>query len=502
MKILLVYPRYPDTFWSFRHALKFISKPASFPPLGLLTVASMLPSEWEKRLIDINVRPLKDEALQWADYVFISAMTVQRQSTQEVIDRCKKLGVKTVAGGPLFTADPDAFDDVDHLVINEAEVTFPPFLADLQKGCARHLYTSPEWPDLKETPIPLWEIVDMKDYASMNIQYSRGCPFNCEFCDIIVLNGRVPRTKAKDQIVAELTSLYDHGWRDSVFFVDDNFIGHRKKLKAEILPTIVEWMKERDFPFPLVTEASIDLSDDEELMRLMVQSGFGMVFVGIETPHEESLVECSKLQNRNRDLVASVQKIQQHGMQVMGGFIVGFDQDPPSIFERQISFIQNSGIVTAMVGLLNAPRGTRLYQRLSKEKRLLTDITGDNTDCSINFVPKMGYETLIDGYRNIMKTIYAPRHYYKRIRTFFREYRPANKTSIPFSFPYLKAFLKSLWLLGIQGKERFQYWRLLASTLFKRPRSIALAVTLAIYGFHFRQVFKELVRVPSERGIF
>ncbi|MCJ7665039.1 MAG: B12-binding domain-containing radical SAM protein [Desulfobacterales bacterium] len=284
MNILLVYPRYPDTFWSFRHALKFISTPASFPPLGLVTVAAMLPKEWEKKLIDMNVKPLKDEAIRWADYVFISAMAVQQESAQEVIDRCKKLGVKTVAGGPLFTANPDAFDNVDHLVLNEAEVTVPRFLADLQKGAAQHIYTTPEWPDLKETPIPLWGLLKMKDYASMNIQYSRGCPFNCEFCDIIVLNGRVPRTKTKEQVLAELTSLYDHGWRYSVFFVDDNFIGHRKKLKTEILPAIIAWMEERKHPFSLVTETSIDLADDEELMHLMVQAGFDMVFVGIETP--------------------------------------------------------------------------------------------------------------------------------------------------------------------------------------------------------------------------
>jgi radical SAM superfamily enzyme YgiQ (UPF0313 family) len=501
MNILLIYPRYPDTFWSFRHALKFISTPASFPPLGLLTVAAMLPKEWEKRLIDMNVKTLKDEAIRWADYVFISAMAVQKESAQEVIDRCKKLGVKTVAGGPLFTADPDAFAGVDHLVLNEAEVTFPRFLADLQKGTAQHIYTTTEWPDLKETPIPLWGLLKMKNYASMNIQYSRGCPFNCEFCDIIVLNGRVPRTKSKEQVLAELTSLYDHGWKHSVFFVDDNFIGNRKKLKAEILPAIIAWMKERKHPFSLVTETSIDLSDDEELMHLMVQAGFDEIFVGIETPHEESLAGCSKLQNRNRDLVASVQKIQQHGMQVMGGFIVGFDQDPPSIFERQINFIQKSGIVTAMVGLLNAPRGTRLYNRLHKENRLLHDITGDNTDSSINFVPKMGHDALLDGYRKIMKTIYSPKHYYKRIRTFFREYKPLSHRSARFRFSHLKAFVKTFWLLGIQGRERFHYWRLLASTLLKRPRSISLAVTLAIYGFHFRRVFKELVRAPRKRGI-
>ncbi|HEX9949017.1 MAG TPA: DUF4070 domain-containing protein [Thermodesulfobacteriota bacterium] len=501
MNILLVYPRYPDTFWSFKHALKFMSTPASFPPLGLLTVAAMLPKEWEKRLIDMNVRPLKDEAIRWADYVFISAMAVQKESAQEVIERCKRLGTKTVVGGPLFTADPEAFDGVDHLILNEAEVTFPRFLADLQKGTAQHLYTTPDWPDLHGTPIPLWGLLNMKDYASMNIQYSRGCPFNCEFCDIIVLNGRVPRTKGMEQIVAELASLYDHGWRGPLFFVDDNFIGHRKKLKAEILPAIIAWQKERKYPFSLLTETSIDLSDDEELMGLMVQAGFDLVFVGIETPHEESLVECSKFQNSNRDLVASVQKIQQNGMQVMGGFIVGFDQDPPSIFDRQISFIQKSGIVTAMVGLLNAPRGTRLYKRLHKENRLLHDMTGNNTDCSINFVPKMGYETLVDGYRKIMKTIYAPKHYYKRIRTFLREFRPLHKRRVYFSAPHIKAFLKSLWLLGVQGRERFQYWRLLASTLIRRPRSIQLAVTFAIYGFHFRRVFKELVRVPREKGI-
>ncbi len=501
MNILLVYPRYPDTFWSFRHALKFISKKASFPPLGLLTVAAMLPREWEKRLIDMNVRPLKDEALQWADYVFISAMAVQRESAQEVINRCKKLGVTIVAGGPLFTAAPEEFDDVDHLVLNEAEKTLPPFVEDLRKESPRHCYTTREWPDLKETPIPLWGLVDMKDYASMNIQYSRGCPFNCEFCDIIVLNGRVPRTKGMGQIVAELASLYDRGWKGPVFFVDDNFIGHRKKLKAEIMPAIIEWIKERDFPFSFFTEASIDLSDDEELMRLMVEAGFDTVFVGIETPHEESLTECSKLQNKNRDLVASVKKIQQHGLQVTGGFIVGFDSDPPSIFERQINFIQKSGIVTAMVGLLNAPRGTPLYKRLDKENRLVHGITGDNTDCSINFVPKMGYETLVAGYEKVVKTIYAPRPYYKRIRTFFREYRPSGQQTPPLNFFYLKAFLKSVWLLGIRGRERFQYWRLLVSTLIKRPQSINLAVTLAIYGFHFRKVFNALVRVPSERGI-
>ena len=249
MKILLIYPKYPDTFWSFKHALKFISKKASFPPLGLLTVASMLPKEWEKKLIDMNVSALTEEDLEWADYVFISAMVVQKKSAIEVIKRCKKLGIKIVAGGPLFTTGYEEFEDIDHFVLNEAESTLPSFLDDLKNGCAQHIYTSNEWPDLRETPCPQWDLIDMKKYASMSIQYSRGCPFNCEFCDIIVLNGHKPRTKSKDQILGELEALYKQGWRGGVFFVDDNFIGNKKRLKTEILPALIDWMKQKKYPF-------------------------------------------------------------------------------------------------------------------------------------------------------------------------------------------------------------------------------------------------------------
>jgi len=359
MKILLVYPKYPDTFWSLKHALKFISKRATHPPLGLLTVAALLPKEWSKKLVDMNVTPLGDRDIEWADLVFVSAMSIQKASVEEVIGRCKRLGVAVVAGGPLFTTDHEGFKGIDHLVLNEAEVTLPLFLRDLENGRAKRLYTSREFPDLERTPIPLWELIDMKKYATMSIQYSRGCPFNCEFCDISVLYGRKVRTKNKDRLLAELESLYAHGWRGDVFFVDDNFIGNRRALKAEILPAIIEWMENRKYPFCFNTEASVDLSDDERLMQLMVNAGFISVFVGIETPNEESLAECNKVQNKNRDLIGSVKKLQRSGLYVTGGFIVGFDNDPPSIFERLIAFIQESGIVTAMVGLLNAPRGLR-----------------------------------------------------------------------------------------------------------------------------------------------
>jgi len=498
LKILLVYPHYPDTFWSFRHALKIISKKAAHPPLGLLTVAAMLPDEWEKKLVDVNVSPLKDKDIKWADYVFISAMVVQRDSVKEVIARCRELGTSTVAGGPLFTTEHEEFEDIDHLVLGEAEITLSPFLEDLEEGCARHIYTSSERPDITETPIPLWSLIDMKKYGSMNIQYSRGCPHNCEFCDIIILNGHKPRTKDKDQILAEMEALYRQGWRGSLFIVDDNFIGNKKKLKAEILPAMMEWMEERKYPFPLFTEVSINLADDEQLMQLMVKAGFNRVFVGIETPNEESLVECNKYTNINRDLVASVKKIQNNGFEVQGGFIVGFDSDPISIFRSQINFIQNSGIVTAMVGLLNAPRGTRLYQRLKQENRLLKGFTGDNVDCSLNFIPRMNYETLINGYKNILSTIYSPKQYYERIRTFLKEFRPYQPQRVSqLRFYHIQGFIKSMWILGVWERGRKYYWGLFISTLLKRPKLFPLSMTLTVYGFHFRKVIQKLSSTPG-----
>jgi len=369
MNILMVYPMYPDTFWSFKHALKFVSKKASFPPLGLLTVAAMLPKEWNKKLIDMNVSNLNDEDILWADYVFISAMSIQSGSTDEVIQRCIKLSTKIVAGGPLFTSSSEYYQSVDYLVLNEAEITLPQFLSDLREGKPKQKYTSEDWADITTTPLPLWELISRNNYTSMNLQYSRGCPFDCDFCDITVLYGRKPRTKSREQVLTELDRLFFTKWRGPVFFVDDNFIGNKTKLKNEILPAIIEWNEKRKHPFYFNTEVSINLADDDKLMQLMVKAGFESVFVGIESPNEESLIECNKTQNRNRDLVSSVKKIQQFGLEVQGGFIVGFDNDPPTIFDKLTNFIQESGIVTAMVGLLNAPKGTKLQKRLLKEDR-------------------------------------------------------------------------------------------------------------------------------------
>jgi radical SAM superfamily enzyme YgiQ (UPF0313 family) len=488
MNILLVYPMYPDTFWSFKHALKFVSKKASFPPLGLLTVAAMLPEDWNKKLIDMNANSLEDKDILWADYVFISAMSVQSKSANEVITRCKKLNTMIVAGGPLFTSSYENYEDVDHLVLNEAEITFPQFLSDLEKGIPKHKYTSNEWADITTTPLPRWDIVPIKNYTSMNLQYSRGCPFDCDFCDITVLYGRKPRTKTKEQVIDELDTLFFTGWRGPVFFVDDNFIGNKAKLKREILPAITEWMEKRKNPFYLNTEVSINLADDEQLMQLMVKAGFEAVFVGIETPNDESLIECNKPQNRNRDLISSIKKIQHFGLEVQGGFIVGFDNDPPSIFEKLANFIQESGIVTAMVGLLNAPKGTKLQKRLEDEGRMLKDFTGNNTDFSINFIPKMDSKELLDGYQKILNKIYSPKYFYERVMRFMKTFEPKKKKVFHLNPNYILALFRSIFKLGVIGEERIYYWKLFFWSLFRKPQLFSLAILFTIYGFHFKKI--------------
>ncbi len=490
MKVLLVYPRIPDTFWSFKHALKFVSKKAAEPPLGLLTVAAMLPSGWQKRVIDLNVWALSDSDVLWADYVFLSAMSVQEKSARAIIAQCRRLGRKIVAGGPLFTSRHDEFQDVDHFVLNEAEITLPPFLRDLAESHPGPLYTTDQWADLRATPIPQWELIDLRDYAIMNLQYSRGCPFDCEFCDITVLYGRTARAKSADQVIAEMERLLQLGWRGHIFFVDDNFVGNKVRLKKELLPALIEWMERHDHPYTLSTEASINMADDEELMQLMFRAGFESVFVGIESPNDSSLLECKKTPNRHRDLLRSIHAIQHSGIQVHGGFIVGFDHDPPSIFDSLISFIRESGIVTAMVGILNVPRGSRLYQRLVQEGRLLKATSGDNTEFALNFVPRMNQEALLNGYNKVLATIYSPREYYARILRFLRSYRPLKRKSARMSLQDLFALSKSILLLGLIGKERFYYWKVFFWSLFRRPNLFPMAITHAIYGFHFRKVFE------------
>jgi radical SAM superfamily enzyme YgiQ (UPF0313 family) len=488
MKILLVNPEIPSTFWSFRHALKFIEKKSSEPPLGLLTVAAILPEDWEKRLIDMNVEKLSDTDLQWADYVFITGMHIQRDSFLNVVSRCKDLQKKVVAGGPMCTMEKEQFTHIDYLILNEAEITLPLWLEDLEKGQTKKIYESPLFPDIKKTPKPLWDLLDVNKYASMSMQYSRGCPFNCEFCSITLLNGHKPRTKSTEQFLDELTSLYDFGWRGRIFVVDDNFIGNKRKLKKDLLPALINWSEKMGYPFNFMTETSINLADDEELLKLMVKAGFDSAFIGIESPNLPSLQECGKSQNQNRDLIKSVKKLQNSGLVISGGFIVGFDNDPKNIFEQQIEFIQKSGIVTAMVGLLNAQPGTRLFDRLKSENRIEKGFMGDNMDGSINFIPKMNYKQLMKGYKKILNTIYSHKEYYKRIETFLKAYQIPGKSAVKITFQQLKALFRSFWVLGILEHGRRFFWRFIILSIIRYPKKFQIAITMAIYGFHFRRV--------------
>jgi len=491
MKILIVYPEYPVTFWSFKYALKFVNEKSNLPPLGVLTVASMLPSEWNVRLIDMNVKKLKDKDIVWADYVFISAMNIQEASARTVIDRCKKLQRKTVCGGPLFSIDTQRFDDVDHLLLYEGEISIPRFIEDLKNGEPKHIYNIEGYPDLSETPLPRWDLIDIRDYAILSVQYSRGCPFHCDFCNVVSLFGHVPRTKSSTQILSELQAIYDLGWRGAIFFVDDNFIGNKKKLKQDILPALIDWMEEKGHPFTFFTEASINMADDEELMQMMVDAGFDNVFVGIETVDEDCLAECNKSQNKNRSLLDSVKTIQQYGMQVQGGFILGFDNDKQSIFQRMPEFIQKSGIVTAMVGVLSAPTGTELYERMKRENRLINDFSGINNDSDIrndiNFMPKMGIDKLKAGYEKVIDTIYSPANYYKRVKTFLENYRPQGKHKRPLKPSDVGAFFKAYFKLGVVDKGRKEFHDLMRWAKHQNMRTYVQALTFSVYGYHFRK---------------
>lgn len=488
MNILLVYPETPFTFHSYKEALKFISKKSAEPPLGLLTVASLLPGEWNKRLVDMNVISLKDKDILWADYVFLSGMNIHRDSFERVVKRCNHLETKVVAGGPLVTTEQKSILGVDHFILNEAEATLPGFIDDLKAGHPKGVYASPDYPDITSTPVPMWELLDFDSYASMSVQYSRGCPFNCEFCSITMLNGRKPRTKDSGQFVRELEALYEAGWRGGVFIVDDNFIGNRAKLKSELLPALIEWGGTKKHPFSYSTEVSINLVDDEELVELMVDAGFTSTFIGIETPNQESLMECGKSQNLERDLLDSVKKLQRKGLMVSAGFIVGFDHDPPDIFERQIRFIQKSGIVSAMVGLLNVPTGTRLFKRMKSEKRLLSTTSGNNMDGSLNFIPKMKYQKLVKGYKKILDSIYSQKGYYERVKIFLKEYQPRVTRIKKIKPRDIIALWKAVWKLGVVERGKRYFWKLFFLSLFKYPKKFATGITLAVYGYHFRRI--------------
>src|SRR5262245_36571466 len=488
MKTLLVYPEFPDTYWSFRHALSFEGKRSAYPPLSLLTVSAMLPDAWERRLVDMNIQPLKPSDIKWADVVFASAMLVQKDSLRRVVELCKAEGKRVVIGGPYVTTSAERLPQADHIFLGEAETTLAEFVRDLERGAPKRIYQAAERPALSATPTPDFHLADIRRYSAMPVQYSRGCPFQCEFCDIIEIYGRVPRTKSNEQVLAELDALLRVGWRGTVFIVDDNFIGNKRNVKR-LLPVLADWSERHDRPFYFLTEASVNLAEDDELLDGMRRANFRRVFLGIETPIKESLKEAQKGQNLRRDILDSVRKIQSYGMEVMAGFIVGFDSDPDDIFERQIEFIRESAIPLAMVGLLTALPDTQLWRRLEREGRLLLESTGNNTDCSLNSVPKMDSARLIEGYKSIMRSIYSPSEYYQRALDCLERVVTTAPESTYYGFAGdALAFFRIMLTLGLRDRERGEFWRYLRRVGAGHREKFAEAMRLAALGYHFRKL--------------
>jgi radical SAM superfamily enzyme YgiQ (UPF0313 family) len=497
--VLLVYPEFPPSYWGFKFALDFIGKKSSMPPLGLLTVAGMFPPEYRLNVVDLNVRPLTDADLDWADLVFTSTMVVQRDSLTEVIERCNRSRVPIVAGGPHPTSFHDEIEGADHFVLDEVEEILPEFLQDLKNGTAKKIYRAEKKPDVTTTPPPRYDLIHLRDYGSMALQFSRGCPFDCEFCDITKLFGRVPRTKTNEQILAEFDLLYNLGWRGALFLVDDNFIGNKRDA-MRLLPDVARWQREKNYPFSLFTEASVNLARLDPLMDSMVESGFSMVFLGIETPNPEALLKTKKAQNTKKGeddyLLSAVRTIQRKGMEVMGGFILGLDGDREDSFDAQIQFIQEAGVPMAMMGLLTALRGTNLYKRLQSEGRLLEESTGNNDSVTLNFIPEMDPKILLEGYKRVLSTIYDPglKNYFERCLTMLRHLRPSDHSVRSVGKAELVAFAKSLsrQLFSRQGPA---YVRFLTRVLRDHPRMFPEAGRLAVMGYHFEKITSQHVAI-------
>ncbi|MBU2513126.1 DUF4070 domain-containing protein [bacterium] len=498
--ILLVYPEVPqNTYWSFHYSLKFINKKSAMPPLGLITIASLFTDSYDLKLIDMNITPLTDDHLEWADAVFLSAMIVQKQSFAETVERCNLFQVPVIAGGPYPTSSYQEINGIDHFVLGEVENTLLDFLDRFQKGTAPHITLPPPFPNLAITPVPRFDLLDLSAYSSMSIQYSRGCPFKCEFCDIWSVYGNKPRLKPAASIVNELDALFRNGWKGAVFVVDDNFIGNKNRVKKDLLPQLFTWQKKHHYPFRFFTEASINLAEDSDLLSAMKLAGFNEVFIGIETPSEEALLETGKTQNTRLNLYQSVSTIQSHGIGVMAGFIIGFDSDSPDIADRQIEFIQKAGIPQAMIGLLEALPGTKLFKRLSKEGRLLTASQGNNTHkMATNFVTKMGKQTLANVYEKILSTIYDVnlKNYFQRCNRLLDAVGNAPFFQRKITLADFRSFLKSLFFQPFTSYG-FQYLRFLGRNVIKNRQTFGEAVRFAIIGHHFHVITRESLKTEK-----
>ncbi len=493
---LLVYPETPDTYWSYKHAISFVGKKALMPPLGLATIAAMIPERYSVRLVDMNVEPLTDDDLKSADLVLLSAMLVQKTSFQEVVARCNRVGVPVAAGGPYPTSCPDEMSAVDFLVLNEGETTFPRFLDDWLAGQPQRVYEDASRPDIRTAPIPRFDVIDMDRYDTLPLQFSRGCPFHCEFCDIVHLFGHTPRTKTPEQFIRELDAAYRTGFRGSLFIVDDNFIGNKHAVKR-LLPAIEAWQQKHGMPYQLATEASLNLAADDELLAMMERAGFVMAFIGIESPVEESLNLVGKTQNLQNDMAQAIRKIQSHGIEVTAGFIVGFDTDPIDIFDRQIRFVEELAVPVAMVGLLMALPHTKLWERLDAEGRILSRSDGNNTHGSLlNFRTTRDPVELVRGYRRVLGTIYRPRNYFHRCIELLRRLpaiRPAHGSGNRIHYRELRALARSL---AVQTFSRygFSYLGYLVHALIVKPSQVVRIFTLAIQGHHFFTITRAMLQ--------
>ncbi len=503
LKVLLVWPRFPPSFWGFEGLLEMVREDSVSPPLGLITVAALCPSSWNLRLLDHAIEEIRDEDILWADLVMISAMHAQRADTAAIPARSRQLGKRTLIGGPWASSEPDLLRTMaDHVLVGEAEEAFAGIAAALEAGTAHALYRVGDKPDVSRSPIPRFDLLRLDKYTSMSVQFSRGCPFQCEFCDIITIYGRKPRTKSSAQLIAELEALRSLGWRKGILIVDDNFIGNAKNALA-LAQDLGAWQRERGYPFPFWTEASIDLASRPELLSAMVEANFIAVFLGVETPSAEALRETRKFQNLHGDLIEQIRTIQRGGLWVIAGFIVGFDSDDETIFDRQFEFVEKTAVSWAMAGMLQAPPTTPLYDRMKREGRLhqLTELTSNFS--TPNFLTVMPLPVLMRGFCGLLTRLYDPETYFRRSLRSLEVWETTGSQKPPAVTPLstLRGLRRSVWVQGLRSSYRRSYWKFLWDLRRKFRNDptkmfIGSQMLLAAHHFHLfsRHVVAELER--------
>ena len=492
MRVLLIYPLFPKSFWSFEKTLALVGRKALLPPLGLITVAAILPQKWEYKLVDRNVREITEAEWDWAELMIISGMIVQKKDLLAQIRIAQQRGKLVAVGGPYATTSPQEVKEADYLVLDEGEITIPMLVEAIENGEKSGTFRATEKPAVTDTPIPRYDLLELSAYDNMSIQFSRGCPFQCEFCDIIVLYGRKPRTKTPAQLIGELEYIYDLGWRGGVFMVDDNFIGNKRNVKL-LLKELKVWMKEKDYPFSFDTEASVDLAKDEELMELMVDCSFKKVFLGIETPDEDSLALTQKFQNTRDPLSESVDKITKAGLQVMAGFIIGFDGEKPGAGDRIVSFIEQTAIPLAMFSMLQALPNTALWHRLEKEGRLLARGANINQTTLMNFVPTRPIEDIAQEYIDSFWQLYEPERYLDRaLRYFMKLGTPKHSGKRKITPQVISALLTIFWRQGVIGSTRWIFWRNFITLLLHNYRVVPFYLIVCAYLEHFSE-YRQIV---------